>query len=151
MDTNINPQELPRVTGWVMVAPAGAVVPPAVRDGCRWAAGGWSDEWRMPDDFPALATIVTGCPDHDDVAFSVKFYGYQPQIHLPEGTHMVMVVDASQNGIRLILPDVSVCIPGSVFHIHDGDPAWRVLVAGYYGDPIEVRPYRPAAVSVPGW
>lgn len=144
MDSNLHPQEMPRVGGWIMVAPVGTVVPDPVSDGGLWAAAGWSDEWTMPDDIPVMAVMAPGCRVHDDVAFSVTFRGHWPVIHAA-GVHMAMVVDDSGAGVRMVMPDVTRCaLQVATYHIADGNPPWRVLVAGYYGNPTEVRPYRPA-------
>lgn len=143
MDTNLSPWEMPRVAGWVMVAPAGTEIPQPTANGCTFDAQGWTDEWRMPDDIPVLAMVRSGCAMHDDVAYSVAFYGQGPAIM----DRVAMVVDDSGQGVRLVMPDVTPCEhQRTAFHIADGNPPWYVLVAGYYGNPTEVRPYQPGVL-----
>lgn len=150
MDNQLHPQEMPRVRGWIMVAPAGTTIPDAVPTGGTFSAPGWSDEWRMADDIPAMVRIENGCRCMDNarppdgVPFSVRFVGHWPQdLGTPPGIEVVMVVDDSGSGVRLVMPRVTACgRTPQAYHILDGDPPWYVLCAGYYGNPTEVRPYR---------
>lgn len=140
-DTNTSPHELPRVGGWLLIAPIGTEIPPAVASGATFKTADWSEQWLMPDTIPSWVRVRSGCGVHDDVDFSVTFSMARPPVLPGPAT---LVVDDSGQGVRLLVPHATTCDRDPfTYHIHEGDhPAWSLLIAGYYGNPTEVRPYR---------